>query len=83
MPKNIKKEEIKKAILADEIPLVEIGKQFGVTQPYVSQLKIEAERDDFLDKLRFLYNIMNNKMAFKVKPTIDEAQQIKEVRAKI
>lgn len=83
MPKNIKKEQIKKEILADKLSVTAIANKYGVGQPYVSQLRIEAERDDLQAKLRFLYNLMNNKMTFKENPTIEEAREVKEVKTKI
>jgi len=80
MPKNSKKEQIKEAIVADEFTLVNIAKMFEVKQPYISQLKIEVDRDKYLNHLRFLYSVMNTKMTFKERPTESEVKQIKEVK---
>ena len=80
MPKNTKKEQIKEAIREDELTLVEIANQFGVKQPYISQDKVEVERDTYFDYLKNLYSIMNNKMSWKERPTPNEVAQIKEVQ---
>jgi len=83
MPKNTKKEKIKQAILKDEASLVSIANEFGVKQPYISQLKIEVDRDKYHNHLKFLYDIMNTKMTFKDRPNQSEITRIKEVKALI
>lgn len=79
MPKNTKKEKIKKEIIKDEKSLVDIAKMFDVSQPYVSQVKIEVEREIYLENLKFMWDLMNHKMKFTEKPTDFDKSKIKEV----
>lgn len=80
MPKNTKKEKIKQAILKDEASLVSIANEFGVKQPYISQLKIEVDRDKYLNLVKFLYKTMNDLMTWKESPPQDIRTKIKEVQ---
>lgn len=83
MPRNNKKEKIKEAIIKDEQTLVAIAREFEVKQPYISQLKIEVDRDKYLENLKFMWEIMNSKMTWKSKPSNTEKEQLKKVRSYI
>ncbi|MCP4762595.1 MAG: hypothetical protein GY870_12515 [archaeon] len=83
MPKNSKKEKIKEAIAKDEATLVAIAKEFGVKQPYISQLKKEVDSEINLELLKFMYDIMNTKMSWKERPISKVIDKIKEVRDRI
>ena len=80
MPKNTKKEKIKQAIVADELSLVGIANEFGVKQPYISQLKIEVDRDKYLAHLKFMYQTMNDLMTWKERPPKNVVIRINEVK---
>lgn len=81
MPKNTTKDKLKQELLKDEMTQVEIARMYGVSQPYISQLRMEVDRDRFFSYLKFMYSIMNSKMSFKERPSEAEKVKIREVRA--
>lgn len=80
MPKNTTKDKLKQDLLEDELTQVDIARKYGVSQPYVSQIRIEVERDRLFSYLKFMYKTMNDLMTWKQKPPQDIINKIKEVQ---